>query len=104
LPPIIGYAVLYNEVWAFEKQYRGRELPGFVNYKTFENIIRRQIKTLEEPAIEMLHTVTGECCSGLHWRMLLLLLAILFLGWGHWQCCTSELSVSIGSRPVSDFL
>nr|Q9WVP9.2 RecName: Full=Interferon-induced GTP-binding protein Mx2; AltName: Full=Myxovirus resistance protein 2 [Mus musculus]AAH07127.1 Myxovirus (influenza virus) resistance 2 [Mus musculus] len=53
-----GYAVLYNEVWAFEKQYRGRELPGFVNYKTFENIIRRQIKTLEEPAIEMLHTVT----------------------------------------------
>uniref|UniRef100_A0A8C6HMA4 MX dynamin-like GTPase 2 n=1 Tax=Mus spicilegus TaxID=10103 RepID=A0A8C6HMA4_MUSSI len=53
-----GYTVLYNEVWAFEKQYRGRELPGFVNYKTFENIIRRQIKTLEEPAIEMLHTVT----------------------------------------------
>lgn len=33
-------------------------MPGFVNYKTFENIIRRQIKTLEEPAIEMLHTVT----------------------------------------------
>lgn len=53
-----GYAVLYNEVWTFEKQYRGRELPGFVNYKTFENIIRRQIKTLEEPAIEMLHKVT----------------------------------------------
>lgn len=39
-------------------QYRGRELPGFVNYKTFENIIRRQIKTLEEPAMEMLHKVT----------------------------------------------
>ncbi|XP_052014146.1 interferon-induced GTP-binding protein Mx1 [Apodemus sylvaticus] len=53
-----GYDVLYKEVWAFEKQYRGRELPGFVNYKTFENIIRRQIKILEEPAIEMLHVVT----------------------------------------------
>lgn len=53
-----GYAALYNEVWTFEKQYRGRELPGFVNYKTFENIIRRQIKVLEEPAIEMLHQVT----------------------------------------------
>ncbi|GAB1300478.1 Interferon-induced GTP-binding protein Mx2 [Apodemus speciosus] len=53
-----GYDVLYKEVWIFEKQYRGRELPGFVNYKTFENIIRRQIKILEEPAIEMLHVVT----------------------------------------------
>lgn len=53
-----GYDVLYKEVWIFEKQYRGRELPGFVNYKTFENIIRRQIKILEEPAIEMLRVVT----------------------------------------------
>lgn len=53
-----GYDVLYNEVWTFEKQYRGRELPGFVNYRTFENIIRKQIKTLEEPAIEMLHKIT----------------------------------------------
>lgn len=53
-----GYDVLYKEVYTFETQYRGRELPGFVNYKTFENIIRRQIKTLEEPAIEMLHKVT----------------------------------------------
>ncbi|XP_051006285.1 interferon-induced GTP-binding protein Mx2-like [Acomys russatus] len=53
-----GYDTLYNEVYTFEKQYRGRELPGFVNYKTFENIIRKQIKDLEEPAIEMLHKVT----------------------------------------------
>lgn len=53
-----GYDALYKEVLTFEKQYRGRELPGFVNYKTFENIIRRQIKALEEPAIEMLHTIT----------------------------------------------
>lgn len=53
-----GYDALYKEVQTFERQYRGRELPGFVNYKTFENIIRRQIKALEEPAIEMLHTVT----------------------------------------------
>ncbi|KAL1787234.1 interferon-induced GTP-binding protein Mx2 [Sigmodon hispidus] len=53
-----GYDVLYKEVWKFEKRYRGRELPGFVNYKTFENIIRSQIKVLEEPAIDMLHRVT----------------------------------------------
>ncbi|XP_036059593.1 interferon-induced GTP-binding protein Mx2-like isoform X1 [Onychomys torridus] len=53
-----GYDILYNEVWKFEKQYRGRELPGFVNYKTFENIIRNQIKVLEDPAVDMLHRVT----------------------------------------------
>ncbi|KAL6072486.1 hypothetical protein STEG23_030730 [Scotinomys teguina] len=53
-----GYDTLYNEVWKFEKQYRGRELPGFVNYKTFETIIRNQIKVLEEPAVDMLHRVT----------------------------------------------
>ncbi|XP_052597302.1 interferon-induced GTP-binding protein Mx2-like [Peromyscus californicus insignis] len=53
-----GYDILYNEVWKFEKQYRGRELPGFVNYKTFETIIRNQIKVLEEPAVDMLHRVT----------------------------------------------
>ncbi|XP_038200836.1 interferon-induced GTP-binding protein Mx1 [Arvicola amphibius] len=53
-----SYDILYNEVWKFEKQYRGRELPGFVNYKTFENIIRSQIRVLEEPAVEMLHKVT----------------------------------------------
>nr|XP_042115517.1 interferon-induced GTP-binding protein Mx2 isoform X1 [Peromyscus maniculatus bairdii] len=53
-----GYDTLHNEVWKFEKQYRGRELPGFVNYKTFETIIRNQIKVLEEPAVDMLHRVT----------------------------------------------
>uniref|UniRef100_A0A8D2D9Q2 Interferon-induced GTP-binding protein Mx1 n=1 Tax=Sciurus vulgaris TaxID=55149 RepID=A0A8D2D9Q2_SCIVU len=42
----------------FENQYRGRELPGFVNYRTFETIIKEQLKSLEEPAVDMLHTVT----------------------------------------------
>lgn len=53
-----GYDAVYNEICKFENQYRGRELPGFVNYKTFENIIKQQIKTLEEPAVDMLRTVT----------------------------------------------
>nr|XP_042115560.1 interferon-induced GTP-binding protein Mx2-like [Peromyscus maniculatus bairdii] len=61
-----GYDSLYNEVWKFEKHYRGRELPGFVNYKTFETIIRNQIKVLEEPAVDMLHRVTGEYCTVSH--------------------------------------
>uniref|UniRef100_A0A8C9QDY7 MX dynamin like GTPase 1 n=1 Tax=Spermophilus dauricus TaxID=99837 RepID=A0A8C9QDY7_SPEDA len=46
--------------WKFENQYRGRELPGFVNYRTFETIIKEQLRSLEEPAVDMLHTVTGE--------------------------------------------
>ncbi|XP_040606320.1 interferon-induced GTP-binding protein Mx1 [Mesocricetus auratus] len=50
---------LYSQIQVFENQYRGRELPGFVNYKTFENIIRKQIKALEEPAVVMLHEVTN---------------------------------------------
>ncbi|XP_066476130.1 interferon-induced GTP-binding protein Mx2-like isoform X2 [Tiliqua scincoides] len=49
---------IYDEVWRFEEQYRGRELPGFVNYKTFEAIIKQQIAGLEEPAVEMLKKVT----------------------------------------------
>uniref|UniRef100_A0A8C3T9V7 Uncharacterized protein n=1 Tax=Chelydra serpentina TaxID=8475 RepID=A0A8C3T9V7_CHESE len=51
---------IQHEVWRFEKQYRGRELPGFVSYKAFETIVRQQIMVLEEPAIEILKKVNGE--------------------------------------------
>ncbi|XP_067401323.1 interferon-induced GTP-binding protein Mx1-like isoform X2 [Emydura macquarii macquarii] len=47
-----------EEVWSFENQYRGRELPGFINYKTFEAIVKQQIMSLKSPAITMLKTVT----------------------------------------------
>jgi len=67
-----GYKAIYKQIEKFENRYRGRELPGFVNYKTFEIIIKQQIKELEEPAVYMLHMVTGE--------FLILLLGILFLG------------------------
>ncbi|KAM9253703.1 interferon-induced GTP-binding protein Mx1-like [Dugong dugon] len=53
-----GYETMYREIRKFENQYRGRELPGFVNYRTFETIIKQQIKKLEEPAVDMLHKVT----------------------------------------------
>ncbi|XP_004675614.2 PREDICTED: interferon-induced GTP-binding protein Mx1 [Condylura cristata] len=46
-----------REITKYENQYRGRELPGFVNYKTFETLVRRQVKMLEEPAVQMLHQV-----------------------------------------------
>uniref|UniRef100_A0A3Q2VPR1 Interferon-induced GTP-binding protein Mx n=1 Tax=Haplochromis burtoni TaxID=8153 RepID=A0A3Q2VPR1_HAPBU len=42
----------------FERTYRGRELPLFVNYSTFESIIQKQIKQLEEPAIQKLKEVS----------------------------------------------
>ncbi|KFO85117.1 Interferon-induced GTP-binding protein Mx, partial [Buceros rhinoceros silvestris] len=48
-----------NKVWKYQDQYRGRELPAFSNYKTFEDIIKEQIQELEEPAIEILNNVIG---------------------------------------------
>lgn len=57
----LGSAEICRQIKVFENQYRGRELPGFVNYMTFENIIKKQIKVLEEPAVDMLRKVTGEC-------------------------------------------
>ncbi|XP_049730862.1 interferon-induced GTP-binding protein Mx1-like [Elephas maximus indicus] len=53
-----GHKIMCQHYWKFENQYRGRELPGFVNYRTFEMIIKDQIKNLEEPAVGMLHKVT----------------------------------------------
>ncbi|NXI54663.1 MX protein, partial [Chloroceryle aenea] len=48
-----------SKVWKYEDQYRGRELPSFSSYRTFEDIIKEQIIDLEEPAIEILKTVIG---------------------------------------------
>ncbi|KAK1902139.1 Interferon-induced GTP-binding protein Mx [Dissostichus eleginoides] len=39
-----------KEVNQYERKYRGRELPGFINYKTFEGMVKEQIKQLEGPA------------------------------------------------------
>ncbi|XP_006639146.2 interferon-induced GTP-binding protein Mx3-like [Lepisosteus oculatus] len=47
-----------KEVNQYETNYRGRELPGFINYKTFEMMVKDQIKQLEEPAIKKLKDVT----------------------------------------------
>ncbi|NXG80846.1 MX protein, partial [Baryphthengus martii] len=48
-----------SKVWQYEAQYRGRELPAFSNYRTFEDIIKEQIVELEEPAIQILNNVIG---------------------------------------------
>ncbi|XP_053172604.1 interferon-induced GTP-binding protein Mx-like [Scomber japonicus] len=46
-----------REVEEYEERYRGRELPGFINYKTFELMVKQQIKQLEEPAIKKLKDI-----------------------------------------------
>ncbi|NXO42158.1 MX protein, partial [Locustella ochotensis] len=46
-----------SKVWKYEEQYRGREFPGFSNYRTFEDIIKEQIRELEEPAVQILNNV-----------------------------------------------
>ena len=48
-----------KEVEEYEERYRGRELPGFINYKTFEFMIKEQIKQLEEPAVKRLKDIAG---------------------------------------------
>ncbi|XP_046880725.1 interferon-induced GTP-binding protein Mx3-like [Hypomesus transpacificus] len=47
-----------EEVADYERKYRGRELPGFINYKTFEVILKEQIKRLEEPAVKKLKDIS----------------------------------------------
>lgn len=79
-----GYKAIYKEIEKFENRYRGRELPGFVNYKTFEIIIKQQIRELEEPAVDMLRTVTGE--------FLIWLFGVLFPGPGKAWIKTNESS------------
>ncbi|KAM9759624.1 interferon-induced GTP-binding protein Mx-like [Menidia menidia] len=46
-----------REVEEYEDKYRGRELPGFINYKTFEVMVKEQIRELEEPAIMKLKDI-----------------------------------------------
>ncbi|XP_024905951.1 interferon-induced GTP-binding protein Mx2 isoform X2 [Pteropus alecto] len=45
---------VHQEISKYEKQYRGKELPGFVNYKTFEIIVQQYLQQLVDPALEML--------------------------------------------------
>ncbi|KAI5616071.1 interferon-induced GTP-binding protein MxA, partial [Silurus asotus] len=50
--------MIEKEVNEYEEKHRGRELPGFINYKTFEVIVKDQIKQLEEPAIRRLKEIS----------------------------------------------
>ncbi|XP_053471135.1 interferon-induced GTP-binding protein Mx1-like [Ictalurus furcatus] len=47
-----------KEVKEYEENYRGRELQGFINYKTFEIILKDKIKQLEKPAIKRMKDIS----------------------------------------------
>uniref|UniRef100_A0A672Z8A8 Interferon-induced GTP-binding protein Mx n=1 Tax=Sphaeramia orbicularis TaxID=375764 RepID=A0A672Z8A8_9TELE len=51
---------LEKEVAQYDIRYRGRELPGFISYKTFERMIKEQITLLEKPAVQKLEDVAGK--------------------------------------------
>lgn len=58
--PTLDSPEVQSKMKEFENQYRGRELPGFVDYKAFESIIKKRVKALEESAVNMLRRVTSE--------------------------------------------
>ncbi|XP_040842576.1 interferon-induced GTP-binding protein Mx2-like [Ochotona curzoniae] len=41
------------EISKYESQYRGKELPGFISYKTFESIVQQHIRQLLSPALQV---------------------------------------------------
>ncbi|MBN3298264.1 MX protein, partial [Amia calva] len=49
---------LRDEVEEYSRMYRGKELPGFINYKTFEVIVKQHIDDMEEPAVRVLKSIT----------------------------------------------
>ncbi|KAK2850278.1 hypothetical protein Q7C36_009061 [Tachysurus vachellii] len=49
---------IHDEVEEYTKNCRGKELPGFVNYRTFENIVKNDVQEMEEPAIQLLKDIT----------------------------------------------
>uniref|UniRef100_A0A8C3WJC4 Interferon-induced GTP-binding protein Mx2 n=1 Tax=Catagonus wagneri TaxID=51154 RepID=A0A8C3WJC4_9CETA len=50
--------IIHEEVSKYDKRYRGKELIGFVSYKTFETIVKQYLEQLVDPALMMLQKVT----------------------------------------------
>ncbi|XP_032721191.1 interferon-induced GTP-binding protein Mx2-like [Lontra canadensis] len=46
--------IIHEKVSIYEKQYRGKELLGFVNYKTFQTIVHQYLEQLVDPALSLL--------------------------------------------------
>lgn len=52
--------IIHEKVSIYEKQYRGKELLGFVNYKTFQTIVHQYLEQLVDPALALLQKAVGE--------------------------------------------
>ncbi|XP_056320668.1 interferon-induced GTP-binding protein MxC [Danio aesculapii] len=48
---------LSTDLQEYVRTHRGNELPGFLNYRTFVDIIRMHVEDLEEPALKLLRNV-----------------------------------------------
>ncbi|XP_067292370.1 myxovirus (influenza virus) resistance G [Pseudorasbora parva] len=46
-----------KEMIASSPKYRGRELPCFINYKMFEDLLQKQVATLKEPCLNVLNSI-----------------------------------------------
>ncbi len=44
---------------AVSQENRGRELPGFINYKVFETVLQTLVAKLKEPANDLLSSMKG---------------------------------------------
>ncbi|XP_053420801.1 interferon-induced GTP-binding protein Mx2 isoform X2 [Nycticebus coucang] len=49
--------IIHEDITRYENQYRGKELPEFLNYKMFEIIVHQYIQQLVDPALDMLQRV-----------------------------------------------
>ncbi|XP_041067819.1 interferon-induced GTP-binding protein Mx3-like isoform X2 [Carcharodon carcharias] len=49
--------IMSDKVSAYTEKSRGRELPGFTNYRIFESLAKNQIMKLESPSLSMLKEI-----------------------------------------------
>uniref|UniRef100_A0A8C7ACT7 Interferon-induced GTP-binding protein Mx2 n=1 Tax=Neovison vison TaxID=452646 RepID=A0A8C7ACT7_NEOVI len=52
--------IIHEKVSIYEKQYRGKELLGFVNYKTFQTIVHQYLEQLVDPALALLQKAVAK--------------------------------------------
>uniref|UniRef100_UPI00398E690E interferon-induced GTP-binding protein Mx1-like n=1 Tax=Pristiophorus japonicus TaxID=55135 RepID=UPI00398E690E len=50
--------IMNDKVSEYAKRSRGRELPGFTNYRIFESLAKNQIMKLESPSVSMLKEIS----------------------------------------------
>ncbi|XP_051870976.1 interferon-induced GTP-binding protein Mx3-like isoform X2 [Pristis pectinata] len=50
--------IIRDKVTEYTEKSRGRELPGFTNYKIFESLAKNQIMKLESPSLNMLKEIS----------------------------------------------